>query len=112
MNYQLELFVEFDEIIKQNTSVVGVHVDSNTLNVRMELNEQFKDIGNYLMEQCFCHTKSRPIIMFRYNDGYNGYAKCDIPQDDIKIDDDFVYFKVPLSKWLDISSASFGGMYG
>lgn len=111
MDYQLELFVEFDEIIEQNTSVV-VDMDSRTLTVRMEINEKFKGIRNYLIDQCFCHTESRPIIMFRYNDGYNGCAKYDISQDDIKIDDNFVYFKVPLSKWLDISTSSFGGMYG
>lgn len=112
MDYQLELFVEFDEIIEQNTAVVGVDMDSRTLTVRMEINEKFKGIGNYLIDQCFCHTESRPIIMFGYNDGYNGCAKYDISQDDIKIDDNFVYFKVPLSKWLDISTSSFGGMYG
>lgn len=112
MYYQLELFVEFDEIIKQKTTVVDYNIENNTVTVRMDLNEQFKDIGKYLVDQCFCHTESRPLILFRYNDGYNRYAKYDIPQDDINIDDNYVYFRVPFSKWLDISSASFGGMYG
>ena len=112
INYQLELFVEFDEIINPKTVVYNLDIVTNTVTVRMDLNEQFKDIGKYLIEQCFCHTYKRPIISFKYNDGYPGYAKYDIPQDDINIDENFVYFKVPYSKWLDISSASFGGMYG
>lgn len=112
MNYQLELFVEFDEIIKQKPPVISHDIVYNTLTVRMDLNEQFKDIGKYLIEQCFCHTDSRPLILFRYNDDYSGYATYDIPQDDINIDDNYVYFRVPFSRWLDISSASFGGMYG
>lgn len=112
MDYQLELFVEFDEILKQNTTSFELDIEFNTVIIKMEINEQFKGIGDYLINQCFCHTESRPLIVFRYNDGYNGYAKYDVPQHDIDIDENFVYFRVPFSKWLDISSASFGGMYG
>lgn len=112
MNYQLELFVEFDEIMKQKSPVISHNIVYNTVTVRMDLNEQFKGIGRYLIDQCFCHTDSRPLILFRYNDDYSGYATYDIPHDEINIDENFVYFQVPFSKWLDISSASFGGMYG
>ena len=112
MDYQLELFVEFDEILKKNTTHFELDIEFNTVIVKMEINEQFKGIGDYLINQCFCHTDKRPIISFKYNDGYSGYARYDIPHSDIEIDENYVYFKVPFSKWLDISSASFGGMYG
>lgn len=110
--YQTELFVEFDEIIKPKTSVCDLNIYNKIVTVRMDLNEKFIGIGRYLLEQCFCHTDSRPIIMFKYNDGYTGYAKYDIPVNEIRIDDEHVYFQVRFSKWLDISSAYFGGMYG
>ena len=112
INYQLELFVEFDEIINLKTVVYNLDIVTNTVTVRMDLNEQFKDIGKYLKEQCFCHTDKRPIISFKYNDGYSECARYDIPHHDIEIDEKYVYFKIPFSKWLDLSSASFGGMYG
>lgn len=109
---QLELFVDFSDIVDRKTITTDIDIDHNEIIVRMELNPQFKDIGPYLLNQCFCHTEQRPLITFKYNDGYQGLCRYDIPTDSIKIDDKFVYLRLRIAHWLDISSVAFGGMYG
>lgn len=109
---QLELFVDFSDIVDRKTITTDIDIDYNEIIVRMELNPQFKDIGPYLLNQCFCHTEQRPLITFKYNDGYQGLCRYDIPTDSIKIDDKFVYLRLRINNWLDISSVAFGGMYG
>lgn len=109
---QLELFVDFSSIVDKETILTDIDIDRNEIIVRMELNPQFKDISSYLLDQCFCHTEQRPLITFRYNDQYPGLCKYDIPIENIKIDDKYVYLRLRIAYWLDISSVSFGGMYG
>lgn len=109
---QLELFVDFSSIVNKDTILVDIDVEKNELIVRMELNHQFTNIGDYLMDQCFCHTEQRPLIIFKYNDHYPGLCKYDISEEKIKFDDKYVYLRLRIAHWLDISTVSFGGMYG
>lgn len=109
---QLELFVDFSSIVNKDTILVDIDVEKNELIVRMELNNQFQDIGNYLLDQCFCHTEQRPLITFKYNDHYPGLCTYDISEEKIKFDDKYVYLRLRIAHWLDISTVSFGGMYG
>lgn len=109
---QLELFVDFSSIVNKDTILVDIDVEKNELIVRMKLNSQFQDIGDYLLDQCFCHTEQRPLITFKYNDNYPGLCKYDIPTEKIKFDDKYVYLRLSIAYWLDISTVSFGGMYG
>lgn len=109
---QLELFVDFSDIVDRKTITTDIDIDHNEIIVRMDLNTHFTDIGSYLLNQCFCHTEQRPLITFRYNDGYQGLCRYDISAENIKIDDKYVYLRIPIAYWLDISSVEFGGMYG
>ena len=109
---QLELFVDFSSIVTKDTILVDIDVENNELIVRMELNPQFRDIGDYLLDQCFCHTEQRPLITFKYNDHQPGLCKDDISTEKIKFDDKYVYLRLRIAHWLDISTVSFGGMYG
>lgn len=109
---QLELLVDFSSIVDKETILTDIDIDRSEIIVRMELNPQFKDIGTYLLNQCFCHTEQRPLITFNYNDGYRGLCKYDIPEENIKVDDKYVYLRLRIAYWLDISTVSFGGMYG
>ena len=108
---QLELFVDFSSIVDKETILTDIDIESNEIIVRMDLNPQFKDIGPYLLNQCFCHTEQRPLITFNYN-GYLGLCEYDIPEENIKVDDKYVYLRLRIAYWLDISSVAFGGMYG
>ena len=109
---QLELFVDFSSIVNKDTIIVDIDVEKNELIVKMELNHQFRDIGDYLLDQCFCHTEQRPLITFKYNNHYPGLCKYDIPEEKVKFDDKYVYLRLRIAHWLDISTVSFGGMYG
>lgn len=109
---QLELLVDFSSIVNKETILTDIDVDRNEIIVRMEINPQFQDIGSYLLDQCFCHTEQRPLITFRYNNGHQGLCRYDIPPENIKIDDKYVYLRLRIAYWLDISSVAFGGMYG
>lgn len=109
---QLELFVDFSSIVNKETILTDIDIECNEIIVRMELNPQFKDIGPYLLNQCFCHTEQRPLITFNYNNGYLGLCDYDIPEENIKVDDKYVYLRLRIAYWLDISSVAFGGMYG
>ena len=109
---QLELFVDFSSIVDKETILTDIDIERNEIIVRMELNPQFKDIGPYLLNQCFCHTEQRPLITFKYNDHYPGLCKYGISEEKIKFDDKYVYLRLRIDHWLDISTVSFGGMYG
>ena len=109
---QLELFVDFSSIVDKETILTDIDIDRNEIIVRMELNPQFTDIGPYLLNQCFCHTEQRPLITFNYNDNYPGLCKYDIPEEKIRFDGKYVYLRLSNARWLDISTVSFGGMYG
>lgn len=109
---QLELFVDFSSIVDKETILTDIDIERNEIIVRMELNPQFKYIGPYLLNQCFCHTEQRPLITFNYNNGYLGLCEYDIPEENIKVDDKYVYLRLRIAYWLDISSVAFGGMYG
>lgn len=109
---QLELFVDFSSIVDKETILTDIDIERNEIIVRMELNPQFKDIGPYLLNQCFCHTEQRPLITFNYNNGYLGLREYDIPEENIKVDDKYVYLRLRIAYRLDISSVAFGGMYG
>lgn len=109
---QLELFVDFSSIVDKETILIDIDIERNEIIVRMELNPQFKDIGPYLLNQCFCHTEQRPLITFNYTNGYLGLCEYGIPEENIKVDDKYVYLRLRIAYWLDISSVAFGGMYG
>lgn len=109
---QLELLVDFSSIVDKNTIVADIDIEYNDIIVRMDLSPQFMNIGSYLLDQCFCHTEQRPLITFKYNDGYQGLCRYDVPEENIKIDDRYVFLRFRRAHWLDISSVSFGGMYG
>lgn len=109
---QLELLVDFSSIVNKETILTDIDIERSEIIVRMELNPQFKDIGPYLLNQCFCHTEQRPLITFNYNDGYQDLCKYDIPEENIKVDNKHVYLRLRIAYWLDISSVAFGGMYG
>lgn len=112
MNYQLELFMNFEDVIELDTiSATSDRVNGLT-KVRFDLKKEFTEIGSYLKDQCFCHTDSEPIIRFRYNDAYSGFANYNIPETDITFYDNHVVLKLPYAKWLDVYSGEFGGMYG
>ena len=109
---QLELFVDFSSIVCKETILTDIDIERSEIIVRMELNLQFQDIGDYLLDQCFCHTEQRPLITFKYNDNYPGLCKYDIPEEKIRFDGKYDYLRLRIAHWLDISSVAFGGMYG
>ena len=109
---QLELFVDFSSIVNKETILTDIDIENNELIVRMELNPQFQDICDYLLDQFFCHTEQRPLITFNYNDHYPGLCKYDIHEEKIRFDGKYVYLRLRIAHWLDISTVSFGGMYG
>lgn len=109
---QLELFVDFSSIVDKETILTDIDIKRSEIIVRMELNPQFQDIGDYLLDQCFCHTEQRPLITFKYNDNYPALCKYDIPEEKIRFDGKYVYLRLRIANWLDISTVSFGGMYG
>lgn len=108
----LQLFMNFEDVIIPNSVSLTVDYLYNLIRVRFDLKEEFTGIGSYLKDQCFCHTDSEPIIRFRYNDAYSGFANYNIPETDITFYENHVVLKLPYAKWLDVYTGEFGGMYG
>lgn len=53
MNYQLELFMNFEDVIELDTiSATSDRVNGFT-KVRFDLKKEFTEIGSYLKDQCF-----------------------------------------------------------
>lgn len=108
----LELMPNFEDVIISHTAFTELDHLTNTVKVKFRLMPDYIGIGSYLKEQCFCHTDKKPLVEFNYNDGYSGFARYAVPEDNIKFYDYFVILTVHYSNWLDMKSARFGGMYG
>lgn len=112
MNYQLELFMNFEDIIELDTiSATSDRVNGLT-KVRFDLKKEFTEIGSYLKDQCFCHTNSEPVIRFKYCNSDTYCSEYIIPEDCITFFNKHLVIELPYFKWLCLHTVQFGGMYG
>lgn len=109
---QLELLVNFDDIIQNHNpvSIIPIYAE-HALDVTFLLKEQYTDINEYLEHMCFCHTNARPLIEFNCNDNKYQIDKHDVPQECVSITDKHIVIRMPFYNHMDPSSVVYGGMY-
>lgn len=112
MLMQLELLVDFDDIIKDHkpSDIIFIY-EQNALVIVFTLKECYTGIGEYLENMCFCHTNARPLIEFNYNGDKYFIDKYDVPQECVQITDNHIIIKMPDYRSMDPSSIVYGGMY-
>lgn len=108
----LELMPNFEDVIISHTAFTEVDPLTNTVKVKFRLMPEYIGIGSYLKEQCFCHTDQQPMIEFKNNDNSGKFITYVVPHENIKFYDHFVVLTMSHTKWIDIKSCEFGGMYG
>ena len=112
MLMQLELLVDFDDIIQNHNPVNIIPIyEHHSLNILFKLKEQYTGINEYLENMCFCHTNARPLIEFNYNGDKYFIDKHDVPQEFVSITDKHVVISMPFYDYMDPSSVVYGGMY-
>ena len=112
MNYQIELFMNFEDIIELDTISATSDRFNGLTKVRFDLKKEFTEIGSYLKDQCFCHTNSEPVIRFKYCNSDTYYSEYIIPEDCITFFNKHLVIELPYFKWLCLYTVQFGGMYG
>ena len=109
---QLELLVDFDDIIQNHNPVSIIPIyETHSLNILFQLKEQYTGINEYLENMCFCHTNARPLIEVNFNDNPYIIDKHDVPQECVSITDKHIVIRMPMYNHIDPSSVVYGGMY-